>query len=485
MILSVSKNYMYNVLLIISNTVFPIITFPYVSRVLMPEYLGKVYFVQGVIAYFLILSVLGAPNYGIKELSRAKGQENWTEFKKIFTELFIMTILSSIGATVLLYFTVLSYNKFFLEKQIFFIFGLQVLFECFHINYFFVVMENHKRRLIRSFTIRILSIGFLFYFVKKPQDYYIYVLILVLPEIIARVIDIISVRKYLYFKFKELNLKRHLKNMVLIFLYIFTISIYGSIDTTMLGIMIDDKEVGLYTSAVKMYKMVLPVLLTLGVVLSPRIIASIKNKDYQKLHKNLDIFMDFSFIIGIPATTLLILLAREFTLLFSGITFEGAIQTMIIISPSLFFVAIGTFIGGQVMLPNDMEKNILLISILGVILNIVLNYFLIPLYLRDGAAIATLITEIFISFIKIYIFKKLYQNYRILTKDRVLAIIVGILTAILLFFNINNFRAYGNLICLIILPLTYGLIYFSGLIILKDRIVLNWIKFLKLQLLNR
>ncbi|MGL4646336.1 MAG: oligosaccharide flippase family protein, partial [Cetobacterium sp.] len=224
--MSVSKNYLYNVLLIISNTIFPIITFPYISRVLMPEYLGKVYFVQGVVAYFLILSVLGAPNYGIKELSKAKGIGDWLEFKKIFTELFIMTILSSIGSLILLLVTVQLYGKFYQEKLIFYIFAIQVLFECFHINHFFIVMENHKRRLIRSFTIRILSLGFLFYFIKTPNDYYLYALLLVVPEVLARVIDVISVRKYFYFK--DLNFKRHTNSMFIIFLYIFTIGIYGS-----------------------------------------------------------------------------------------------------------------------------------------------------------------------------------------------------------------------------------------------------------------
>lgn len=472
--MSVSKNYLYNVLLIISNTIFPIITFPYVSRILMPEYLGKVYFVQGVIAYFLILSVLGAPNYGIKELSRAKGIGDWKEFKKIFTELFIMTIFSSVGAVIILILLVKTYPRFYAEKTIFYIFAFQVLFECFHINHFFVVMENHKRRLIRSFTIRILSLGFLFYYVKKPQDYFIYVAILVVPEVVARFIDIITVRKYFYFNIKELNFKRHMKNMFLIFLYIFTISIYGSIDTTMLGIMIDDKEVGLYTAAVKMYKMVLPVLSTLGVVLSPRIIASIKKDNKPELYYNLNIFMDYAFIIGIPATTLLILLAREFTVVFSGTNFEGAIQTMIIISPSLLFLAIGTFIGGQVMLPNDLEKKILIISVFGVFLNIFLNYIFIPIYLRNGAAIATLITEIFISFIKIYIMKKLYSDYTLLTKDRFSSIIVGIFTCVMIFLNISLFRKHGDFFSLITIPFVYGIIYFVILLLLRNKIILNW-----------
>jgi len=446
----------------------------------MPEYLGKVYFVQGVVAYFLILSVLGAPSYGIKELSKVKGIGEWLEFKKIFTELFIMTILSSIGSLIFLLATVQLYGKFYQEKLIFYIFATQVLFECFHINHFFIVMENHKRRLIRSFTIRILSLGFLFYFIKTPNDYYLYALLLVVPEVLARVIDVISVRKYFYFK--DLNLKRHTNSMFIIFLYIFTIGIYGSIDTTMLGIMINDIEVGLYTAAVKMYKMVLPVILTLGTVLSPRIIGAIKRKEKEKIYKNMDVFIDYCFIVGVPATLLMMLLAREFTLLFSGPDFKGAIETMIIMSPCLGFLALGTFIGGQVMLPNDLEKDILIISIFGVFLNIGLNYFLIPAYLRNGAALATLITEVIVALIKIGKMKKLYVDYKILTKDRVLTVFVGVVISYGIYLKIGYIREFGNLITLLIIPMLYGIIYFLILIFLKNKRILSWLVFIKKRL---
>jgi O-antigen/teichoic acid export membrane protein len=478
--MSISKNYLYNVLLIISNTIFPIITFPYISRVLMPEYLGKVYFVQGVVAYFLILSVLGAPNYGIKELSKAKGTGDWVEFKKIFTELFIMTIFSSIGSLALLLVTVQVYGKFSAEKMIFYIFAMQVLFECFQINHFFIVMENHKRRLIRSFAIRILSLGFLFYFIKTPSDYYLYALLLVIPEVLARIIDVISVRKYFYFK--DLNFKRHMSNMFIIFLYIFTIGIYGSIDTTMLGIMINDVEVGLYTAAVKMYKMVLPVILTLGTVLSPRIIGAIKRKEKTNIYKNIDVFIDYCFIIGVPATLLMMLLAREFTLLFSGVGFKGSIDTMIIMSPCLGFLALGSFIGGQIMLPNDLEKDILFISIFGVFLNIGLNYFLIPIYLRNGAALATLVTEIIVALVKIYKMKKLYTDYHILNKDRILTVLLGSLIAYIIYINIDLVRKFGDLISLLTVPVIYGIFYFVILIILKNKRVLMWLDFIKKRL---
>lgn len=472
--MSVSKNYLYNVLLIISNTVFPIITFPYVSRILMPEYLGRVYFVQGVIAYFLIISVLGAPNYGIKELSRAKGVGDWEEFKKIFTELFLITVVSSICSLVLLLILVKSYGKFSKESLLFYIFGVQVLFECCQINYFFVVMENHKRRLIRSFLIRILSLGFLFYYIKKPSDYYLYALLLVVPEIIARVIDIISVRKY--FTFKGLNVRRHLKNSFIVFLYLFTIGIYGSIDTTMLGIMVNDREVGLYSAAVKMYKMVLPVILTLGIVLSPRIIGAIKRKEKENIYENMNIFIDYCFIIGVPATILMVQLAREFTLIFSGASFEGAISTMMIMSPCLGFLALGSFLGGQVLLPNDLEKTILRISLAGVVLNIGLNYFLIPIWARNGAAIATLVTEIIIAFIKIYKMKGIYKDYRVLNKDRVLTVIAGIAIGVVTYFVQNELRTKGNLLTLLLIPIIYGVIYFITLILLKNRRIMQWIE---------
>lgn len=467
--MSVSKNYLYNVLLIISNTIFPIITFPYVSRVLMPEYLGKVYFVQGVVAYFLILAVLGAPNYGIRELSKAKSIGDWDEFKKIFTELLLMTIMSSIGAVALLLLIVNLYGEFTSEKLLFYIFGIQVLFECFHINYIFVVMENHKRRLIRSFTIRLLSLGFLFYFVKTSEDYYLYALLLVVPEVIARIIDIYSVRKYITFNFKSLNFKRHINNMLVVFMYLFTIGIYGSIDTTMLGIMINDTEVGLYSAAVKMYRMVLPVILTLGIVLSPRIIGAIKKDIKKDIYKNIDIFIDYCFIVGVPATILMIYLAPEFTLLFSGKDFKGAIITMIIMAPCIWFVSIGTFIGGQILLPNDLERYILKVSLAGVVINIGLNYFLIPEYLRNGAAIATLITEILISLVKINKMKNIYPDYKLFTKDRVLTIFIGIFVFIGVYFLGLKIKDYGKLITLFSIPIIFASIYFPFLLICGNK----------------
>lgn len=480
--MSVSKNYLYNVLLIISNTIFPIITFPYISRVLMPEYLGKVYFVQGVVAYFLIIAVLGAPNYGIKELAKAKGIEDWKEFKNIFTELLIMTIGSSIFSFLLLIIAVNTYDKFSEARLIFYIFGFQILFECFQINHLFIVLENHKRRLIRSFLIRILSLGFLFYFIKTPSDYYLYAILLVVPEVIARIIDIISVRKYLNFNIKELNFKRHIKSMTLVFLYLFTIGIYGSIDTTMLGIMVGDVEVGLYTAAVKMYKMVLPVILTLGIVLSPGIIGAIKRKERKTVYENMDIFVDFSFIVGVPATILMVILAPEFTLIFSGERFIGSISTMMLMSPCLIFLALGSFIGGQILLPNDLEKDILITSLVGVVINIGLNYFLIPIYLRNGAALATLITEIVISIIKIYRMKGIYFDYKIFNRDRSLTLVSGIFVSIVCIYIIKYIRSYGNILTLLLIPIIFGMIYFTLLFSLKNKRVNEWKIFIKKKL---
>ncbi|MGL4803936.1 MAG: polysaccharide biosynthesis C-terminal domain-containing protein, partial [Cetobacterium sp.] len=213
-----------------------------------------------------------------------------------------------------------------------------------------------------------------------------------------------------------------------------------------------------------------------------RIIGAIKRKEKENIYKNMDIFIDYCFIVGVPATLLMMLLAREFTLLFSGPDFKGAIETMIIMSPCLGFLALGTFIGGQVMLPNDLEKDILIISIFGVFLNIGLNYFLIPVYLRNGAALATLITEVIVALIKIGKMKKLYVDYKILTKDRVLTVFVGVIISYGIYLKIGYIREFGNLITLLIIPILYGIIYFLILILLKNKRILSWLVFIKKRL---
>ena len=153
-------------------------------------------------------------------------------------------------------------------------------------------------------------------------------------------------------------------------------------------------------------------------------------------------------------------------------------------SPCLGFLALGTFIGGQVMLPNDLEKDILIISIFGVFLNIGLNYFLIPAYLRNGAALATLITEVIVALIKIGKMKKLYVDYKILTKDRVLTVFVGVVISYGIYLKIGYIREFGNLITLLIIPVLYGIIYFLILILLKNKRILSWLVFIKNRLLN-
>ena len=155
---------------------------------------------------------------------------------------------------------------------------------------------------------------------------------------------------------------------------------------------------------------------------------------------------------------------------------------MIIMSPCLGFLALGTFIGGQVMLPNDLEKDILIISIFGVFLNIGLNYFLIPAYLRNGAALATLITEVIVALIKIGKMKKLYVDYKILTKDRVLTVFVGVVISYGIYLKIGYIREFGNLITLLIIPMLYGIIYFLILILLKNKRILSWLVFIKKRL---
>lgn len=158
---------------------------------------------------------------------------------------------------------------------------------------------------------------------------------------------------------------------------------------------------------------------------------------------------------------------------------------MQIMTPYLIFVAVGTFMGGQIMLPRDKEKSILYISICGVFINIGLNYFMIPLWGRNGAAIATVITETIISVIKVYQVKYLYKDYKVLTRDRLLPILSGIIASGGVIFLGKYLRAYGNFLSLIIVSIFFMIIYGLGLYISRNKFLLDGIKFLKGKLRKR
>lgn len=199
---NLSKNYLYNIISLFTGTLFPFIIFPYISRILMPEYLGKVTFAQSLTSYFVTLALLGIPIYGVRELSKVQAADEKTQFSKTFTELIFVSLISSIFSA-MIFLLLISFNSKVEEiKMLMYLYLFQVIFAFLNLDYIFIVLEQHKRRTIRTVILRIVSLILIVTLVKKPEDYLIYGAILIFPEILARFIDIYFCKKNIYKRFK-------------------------------------------------------------------------------------------------------------------------------------------------------------------------------------------------------------------------------------------------------------------------------------------
>lgn len=465
---NLTKNYLYNIISLLTGTLFPFITFPYISRVLMPEYLGKISFVQSLTNYFITLALLGIPAYGIRELSRARVSKEQNEFSKNFTELLLISLITSFISFIIFFSLILLNKKLDDIKELLYTYSFQVVFAFLNLDYFFIALEKHKRRTTRTVILRIISLGLILLLVKAPKDYIKYGIILVFPELIARAIDIYLCKEYIYLNFKKLNLRKHMKPLIIIFLYVFSVGIYVNLDTTMLGLMKSDLEVGLYTTGSKLVKMVIPIMGVLGTVMAPQIIGYIKNKETDKVYNTMNKFIDFNVIIGVPATLLMIYLSKDIILLISGEKFIGSNLTMKIISTIILFLPIGTFFGGQILLPNDKEKLVFKVAITSMVFNVIFNIILIPKFSIEGAAFATAFTEILICFYRGYEVKKIYPNYKFITAERINYIIMGLVSLIIIFL-LKNFKRENYFFNIICFTSVYGIVYFGGLILLRDK----------------
>ncbi|MGL4688207.1 MAG: flippase [Fusobacteriaceae bacterium] len=472
------KNYLFNIIIVFINVIFPILVFPYASRILLPTQYGKYSFAISITSYFIAIANLGVQSYGVRELSKIK-KENLKELKNKFSEILAITVISSIVSYILFIITILYFNVLRIELKLYLIIGTTILLSFMNLDYLFVATENHKRRTLRLLITRSISLIFLFVLVKTPKDYIVFASVMILPEIIVKIMDVFSVRKYINFNFNIFYLKKHIKPLLIIFFFIFSQTIYMNLDSTMLGAIIGNKSVGLYAVAVKMVKIVLPVVSSLGLVLTPRIIKSIVDKNEKDFFKDIDLNLNFIFFITTPAIFSMLILANNMIEILSGQDYRASIIPMRVMLPIIFFISISGFTSSQILIPTNNEKKILKISIIGLLINFILNLLLIPKKGILGAGIATLIAEFFVMFFRVKEVRNIYPTYKIFSSERN-GYIVSAMTAFVLSIIVKNILSVKNIYMeFIVIFIFYSIFYFFILIWRKEYFVTKFIIYFK------
>lgn len=403
---SIKKNFIMNALLTMSSFIFPLITFPYVSRILMPEGTGKVSFVTSVITYFSMFAQLGIPTYGIRAC--AKVRDDKKELSKVVHELLFINLIMSILTYVVFGICLFTIQRFRTEKTLFVIISTTIIFNAIGVEWLYKGLEQYTYITIRSLIFKILALVAMLVLVHKKEDYIIYGAITIFAASASNILNFVNAHKYVYVKpVENYDLKQHLKPVLIFFAMSCATIIYTNLDTVMLGFMKTNTDVGYYNAAVKIKGVLLGVVTSLGTVLLPRASYYIEHDMKEKFLAISKKAIEFVFLISIPLFVYFMIFAREGIFFLSGTAYEGAIIPMQIIMPTIMWIGLTNIMGMQMLVPMGKEKIVLYSEIAGAIVDLVINFALIPSMASIGAAIGTLVAEMVVWIVQFWSLKKI------------------------------------------------------------------------------
>lgn len=393
---SIKLNFVYNVLLNVSSVIFPLITAPYIARVLEPDGVGLFNFAGTYAGYFALVALLGIPTYGVREV--AKTREDKQGLARLVSEMMSIALITTIVVSTIYIISIAMVGQL-KENYIIFLFsGFAVYLAPFKINWYYQGLEEFGFITLRSLIIRVLSIICLFLFVHEKSDLIIYIIINVSSIVIADIWNFTKMWRFgVHPYFTMRGLKKHLKPLWLLFASSIAISIYTVLDTLMLGFIKDYTEVGYYNNAMHMSRMLIVVITSLSVVSIPRF-SSYINKGLLKEANGLA-NKSFSFVglLAFPISLGLICIAPIFVPWFLGEEFYGSIFPLQLLSVLNIAIGFSNILGVQILVGLNKEKAYLMCILIGTISNFLLNCILIPVKGAIGASIASVTAELLVT----------------------------------------------------------------------------------------
>jgi len=324
---SIKYNFVMNLILTASNFLFPLITFPYVSRVLQVEANGIIAYVTSIVSYFSLVASLGIPTYGIRAAATVRDDKR--KLSKVVQELLIINIVL-VGLVLIIYFIMLfTVPSMLVYRELFYINAIGIILNVLGVNWFFQAIEQYDYITVRSIIFRVLSIALMFIFVHQPSDYIIYGLILVLSSAGSNILNFKRLFKYITLKKQDkYEFVPHFKPILILFAQSLVISIYTNLDLIMLGSIKDSYEVGLYTAATKLKLILLSVVNSLGNVLLPRMSYYVKRNMKEQFERVMAQALNFTLFISLPLAIFFTLNANESLLILAGEQYLGAVLSM-------------------------------------------------------------------------------------------------------------------------------------------------------------
>lgn len=443
--------------------IFPLITYPYILRVIGANNVGKVSFSSSIISYFSLIAAFGIGNYAIREGARIRDDK--LKIEKFVDQMFTINCYFTVIAYILLVCFYAVWSKLHNYTGLVIVQSLAMIFTTLGVDWFYQIYEDYFYITVRAISVNIISLLLMFLFVHKAEDYIIYAGITVISNGGANLFNFFHAQKVMPIRLiKEVNFRKHIISMLILFCNNVVITVYVNSDVTMLGIMKTDQIVGVYNTSVKIYSIVKSLVSALIIVTLPRLSVVVNSKDYrEEYHALTNKLLNTLLSLVLPAIIGLYMISENAILLIGGNEFLDGVTALRILSIALIFSVTASFYTTSILLPNKKEKSVLIATLTSSILNVVLNFFFIPTFSLNGAAFTTLLAELSVTLIAGYSARKCF-HFAIKVKDIFLVVIgcIGIVVVCLLLDGQFGSVIIDTIVKIVISALLYGTVLLVG-----------------------
>lgn len=434
---SIKVNAFFNTVRTVLSLAFPLITFPYVSRVLGVKQIGVYNFSQSVISYFLLIAALGISTYAVREGTRYR--DNPSEMSRFASEMFTINLISAGVSYALLLVCLLLVRQFDAYRSEILIFSIQLMVTAFGVEWIYNIYEDFVYISVRSFAFQCISLVLMFLLVKDQGDVDRYVFVTVFSACGSNILNYIHSGNFCRIRITgKIDWKRHLRPIMVIFSTSVAVTIYVNSDTTMLGLMTDDYTVGIYSVSVKIYNIFKNVIVAFLVVLIPRFsLLAHESDSRQKISSLFSRISTVLITVAAPMIAGIFMLAPDVIHIVSGKQYIQSVASFRILMLACLFSFFAYLFSQCILIPCNRENDFFKATVVSAVVNIGLNFIMIPCLHEAGAAVTTLLAEL-ITMVMVFWFSRPYVDLRIKPED-LWSVITGTLLIIVICAICNGF----------------------------------------------
>lgn len=454
----------------VANFLFPLITYPYVTRTLGVEHLGEIGFAGAISNCFAAIATFGITSYAVRTCAKEKREEG--ALVHTVKELFTANAVTTVIAVSLFAFTMIVIPSIRLQWKYMLIFGMGFATEFLGMGWLYTAMEQFTYITVRNLIFKSLSIVCIFLFVRDSSDALIYAGITVFSVVGINIINYICARRFTgtFVRFTT-GFGRHYHRTKWFFVQSIALTILSNMDVSMLGFLSSGTQVGNYEAALKIKLLLSAVVSSLGNVFLPRLSRNYSRKDMVSYWNSIRKSLRYNCVISLPMLGFLLIGADDAMLLFCGSEYIYAADILKVLSIAVFLIGVSTVTGIQSLLSMEKEKELFWSLVTGSIVNFILNFCLIPKYHGVGAAIATVCSETVILGVQLIFLKRLGVSIPLLKV--ILKPFIGTVGSFFITAVVSLICPFDGMIQLFVLGICFVLAYGIILLLLKEEIIIE------------